>query len=110
MNDAPSDERESREDVGPHATTELTNRLFLLGAGFSKPAGLPLATELLDLVIAVARSRWDVDGRSHLERDLEAYEEYLADTVSTTLENEADATLENEATGSVVSSLPCPGF
>lgn len=59
---------------------ELTNRVFLLGAGFSKPAGLPLATELLDKVVEVARSRWSVDGTSHLERDLERYEDYLADT------------------------------
>ncbi|WP_277211993.1 SIR2 family protein [Isoptericola croceus] len=59
---------------------ELTNRVFLLGAGFSKPAGLPLATELLDRVVAVAQSRWSVDGSSHLERDLERYEKFLQDT------------------------------
>src|SRR5262245_9894092 len=27
-----------------------TNRVFMLGAGFSKPAGMPLATELLPLL------------------------------------------------------------
>lgn len=32
------------------------------------------------MVLAVARSRWRVDGPSHLERDLERYENYLVDT------------------------------
>lgn len=58
----------------------LTSRVFLLGAGFSKPAGLPLAAELLDRVLGVARSRWSVDSRRHLERNLDRYEDYLQDT------------------------------
>ncbi len=34
----------------------------------------------------------------------------VAAPLSATLENETNATLENEATGSLGSSLPCPGF
>lgn len=60
---------------------ELSNRVFLLGAGFSKPAGLPLANELLDQVLAVAREFMsDGNGFNHLEADLDRYEQYLADT------------------------------
>ncbi|MFC4628025.1 SIR2 family protein [Promicromonospora alba] len=74
---------ESSDEPSPSIFTQdpdLTCRVFLLGAGFSKPAGLPLAAELLDQVLDVARTRWSRDGSSHLERDLERYEEYLADT------------------------------
>ena len=31
-------------------------RVFILGAGFSKPAGMPLATELLDLILQKLQS------------------------------------------------------
>ncbi|WP_191089982.1 SIR2 family protein [Nesterenkonia ebinurensis] len=65
---------------GPKASNRPTNRIFLLGAGFSKPARLPLADELLDQVLTVARSHWSINGSSHLERDLDHYEQYLADT------------------------------
>lgn len=58
----------------------MTNRVFLLGAGFSKPAGLPLASELLPMVIDVARDHMSSDGFNHLEADIERYEAYLADT------------------------------
>lgn len=59
----------------------FTHRVFLLGAGFSKPAGLPLASELLDRVRDVARRCLSTpDGYNHLEADLERYEMYLADT------------------------------
>jgi hypothetical protein len=59
----------------------LTNRVFLLGAGFSKPAGLPLANELLDRIRTVARGFLSTpNGFSHLEGDLDRYEQYLADT------------------------------
>jgi hypothetical protein len=79
VTDTPRDEGTTWVDAAA-GNPGLTNRVFLLGAGFSKPAGLPLATELLDLVRDVARSRWEAGGRSHLERDLERYENYLADT------------------------------
>lgn len=60
---------------------DITSRVFLLGAGFSKPAGLPLANELLDLVREVARDFMRApDGSSHLETAIERYERYLADT------------------------------
>lgn len=59
----------------------LTNRVFLIGAGFSKPAGLPLANELLDHIRTVSRDYLRApDGFSHLEGDLHRYEQYLADT------------------------------
>lgn len=61
-------------------TGDSTNRIFLLGAGFSKLAGLPLASELLDRVLAVARECMSHDGSSHLEADLDRYERYLAAT------------------------------
>lgn len=78
MTNEPSDEATS--SVFTQADPELTNRVFLLGAGFSKPAGLPLAAELLEQVLDVARTRFSVDGSSHLERDLDRYEKYLTDT------------------------------
>ncbi len=56
-----------------------TFRLFLLGAGFSKPAGLPLASELLPLVMRVAASHFRSDGYSHLEHALEQYRSFIAD-------------------------------
>src|SRR6266850_336207 len=34
------------------AERQQTSRVFILGAGFSKPAGFPLATELTDAVLA----------------------------------------------------------
>lgn len=57
----------------------VPTRLFLLGAGFSKPAGLPLATELLPHVRAVAKRFFQADGYSHLEHALEMYDDYVAD-------------------------------
>src|SRR5437763_693956 len=56
-----------------------TFRLFLLGAGFSRAAGLPLASELLPLVRRVAREFFRAGDHSHLERALEQYEQYVAD-------------------------------
>lgn len=60
----------------------VTNRVFLLGAGFSKPAGLPLASELLPLTIEVARRHMSDGSFNHLEADVGRYEDYLADTDS----------------------------
>lgn len=49
-------------------------RIFILGAGFSKPAGFPLATELWEEVYSRAR---DLDGRAGKFRtDLDDYREY----------------------------------
>jgi hypothetical protein len=49
-------------------------RLIILGAGFSRPAGLPLSTELLDLVLAELRR---FEGQeTHLHRSLAAYLDY----------------------------------
>lgn len=56
-----------------------THRLFLVGAGFSKPAGLPLAGELVPLVRAVAAAWFRADGYSHLENAFERYGRYLED-------------------------------
>lgn len=55
-------------------------RLFLLGAGFSAAAGLPLTSELLPLVKSVVQEYLSVDGFTHLEAAIEDYEEFLAAT------------------------------
>ena len=57
----------------------VTNRVFFLGAGFSKPAGLPLAVELLDLVREVVRETLSVDGYNHLDHAIGRYKDYLRD-------------------------------
>jgi hypothetical protein len=72
---AMADEGSGTEVAREHPTA----RLFLLGAGFSKPAGLPLAGELLDLVLHVARSHFRADASSHLERAVDAYLSFLSD-------------------------------
>lgn len=56
-----------------------TNRLFLVGAGFSRAAGLPLAHELLPFVRKVAGAYFRSNGYSHLEHAIEQYEAYLRD-------------------------------
>ncbi|MGZ6609194.1 MAG: hypothetical protein ACXVFI_19255 [Solirubrobacteraceae bacterium] len=56
-----------------------TARLFILGAGFSKAAGMPLASELLPLVLDVAARYFRSKGFSHLEHALERYDAYVAD-------------------------------
>jgi hypothetical protein len=59
-----------------------THRLFLLGAGFSRASGLPLASDLAPLVRAVAAECLSVstpDGFSHLNDAFDRYETYLAD-------------------------------
>ncbi len=51
------------------------SRLFILGAGFSKPAGLPLAGELLHLVRDEVRNHFRVHGgwEGALEREIEEW-------------------------------------
>lgn len=61
-------------DLGPQ-----THRVFFLGAGFSRPAGLPLASELVPLVQDVAKRFFRSEGYSHLENAIEQYAHYLAD-------------------------------
>ena len=51
--------------------TEQKHRVFVLGAGFSKSAGLPLADELWHQILAQAKFLW---GRaSMLNDDLDTY-------------------------------------
>lgn len=57
-----------------------TNRLFLLGAGFSHEAGLPLARELGPLIEQFAARHFRAGGPSHLERALKRYRAFLEDT------------------------------
>lgn len=60
---------------------EKTFRLIFLGAGFSRPAGLPLGHELFH---AVRRSITAESGpENHVERDLERYVNYLNDCEGT---------------------------
>ena len=51
------------------------HRLFILGAGFSKPAGLPLAGELLQLVRDEVKAHFRVSGGwdGALERDIKEW-------------------------------------
>jgi hypothetical protein len=64
--------------------TPNTHRLFLLGAGFSKPAGLPLASELLGLVLSAVDEHLSVghDGErfNHLARAVDRYCAFLEST------------------------------
>ena len=57
--------------VGLKMTIEKLNlpyfRLFVLGAGFSRPAGLPLAKDMLEIVRSNLRT---VDANNQLERDI----------------------------------------
>ena len=60
---------------------DVPPRLFLLGAGFSKPAGLPLAAELVPLILDVGdRYLSTEDGYNHLRNAVEGYKEYLEET------------------------------
>jgi hypothetical protein len=56
----------------------LSFRMFVLGAGFSRAAGLPLARDLFQLVRNEAAS--DIGSDNHLERDLKRYTKFLLDT------------------------------
>lgn len=58
--------------------------LFLLGAGFSKPAGLPLGPELFEEVRREARSTYGANNA--LEAELTGYCTYLADVTGTAVE------------------------
>ena len=53
-----------------------TFRIVILGAGFSRPAGLPLGRELLPEVRGILRAIHGQD--NHVERDLVRYAEYLS--------------------------------
>ena len=56
---------------------ERKDRIFILGAGFSKPAGMPLGNEIWHEIIKRAQR---LDGRAaKFNDDLEAYIEYLRD-------------------------------
>lgn len=59
-------------------------RLFILGAGFSKPAGMPLAQELWELIRSNASG---VGGRAEkFDNDLSAYIDYVKRTSGKHLE------------------------
>lgn len=53
-------------------------RLFILGAGFSRPAGLPLASELLSLVLQELEGL--LGNPTHLHRALNQYQSFLMAT------------------------------
>ncbi|NVK41352.1 MAG: SIR2 family protein [Oceanospirillaceae bacterium] len=52
-------------------------RIFVLGAGFSKLAGLPLASELYPLTLQAIEKEWGRETK--FQRDIEAYIEYRKD-------------------------------
>ena len=56
--------------------------IFIIGAGFSRPAGLPLGLELFEEVIAEATYRGLYPENSFLKRDILKFEEYLKNTRS----------------------------
>ncbi|MCU1494352.1 MAG: hypothetical protein JWO62_2116 [Acidimicrobiaceae bacterium] len=68
--------RASGTGVGS-GTSRQTFRLFFLGAGFSKPAGLPLANELLEPVLHAIRPYASGGGTTHLDDALWEYQQYL---------------------------------
>lgn len=49
-------------------------RIFVLGAGFSRPAGLPLATELFPLIQKNIEAHWGLETK--FQRDLQDYLQY----------------------------------
>lgn len=64
---------------GPPVATPETHpgyRIFVLGAGFSRPAGLPLATELYSLVRHYIRDVYGADTK--FARDVSNYIEYCS--------------------------------
>lgn len=60
--------------------SQHTFRLFVLGAGFSAPAGLPVASKLLNPVRQVIRSRFLGYGTTRLDNEIEEYKQFLKDT------------------------------
>lgn len=59
--------------------TEITKdkyRVFVLGAGFSKPAGLPLCFELFEQILEEARIKYKHIGKTKLDRDIENFLDY----------------------------------
>lgn len=60
------------------STPEPGPRLLFLGAGFSRPAGLPLANELLPLALDEIHQHFP--GATKLDKSLERYRRYLLDT------------------------------
>lgn len=46
------------------------SRLYFLGAGFSQPAGIPIADQLLDAVLEEV-SKYPTEGFAHLHRSLD---------------------------------------
>lgn len=50
-----ADLKDNERAVGSEARTVKTKTVYLLGAGFSKPAGMPLATEVLPLLMKSGR-------------------------------------------------------
>jgi len=56
---------------------ERRPRLLFLGAGFSQAAGLPLASELLDVVLEEVAA---FNGESHLHRAIPGYLRYVEAT------------------------------
>jgi hypothetical protein len=57
-----------------------TFRLFVLGAGFSKPAGLPLASELLKPVRQAIRTYAPGNGLTILDDAIDEYRRFLRET------------------------------
>jgi len=66
-------------------------RIFILGAGFSKPAGLPLASELFRLVKRSIETKHGKDTK--FQRDLENYIDYRKSCDGVQI-NESDVDLE----------------
>ena len=63
-----------------------TFRILILGAGFSKPAGLPLGSELFGEVRELIRHN---HGSNSVESDIERYKEYVAATEGKTITDDS---------------------
>jgi hypothetical protein len=61
----------------PTVADRMTARIFVLGAGFSAPAGLPLSRDLLQLVLE------ELDGIGHSGHLRSSLEDYVAYKVAT---------------------------
>lgn len=59
--------------------TEITKgkyRVFVLGAGFSKPAGLPLCFELFEQILEEAKYKFRHIGRTKIDKDIDSFLDY----------------------------------
>lgn len=72
-------ETESYQSIKQSTQEMEVPRVFILGAGFSAPAGLPLAQNLLDIIRAKANQQEWMKGT--IDNEYERFKEYLFDSL-----------------------------